>query len=188
MSQHHQKLLCDHVEFLISECFIITQKSNKTGIQVKSLVVAGKLYGLFFHPEKVEFKAISDAVDLYKILSQSALTQLPNKQPTTSKIKRLIYEHASINHIQFFLESSEKGIQVYILDEHNNLSNYWQDGQNELDLLAKIYHFYTFTKEQKNKSQDNLDIRFNLPQFNRIKLENSVIIIEPFDQQAEESF
>lgn len=188
ISQHHRQLLCDHVEFLINECFIITQKSNKTGIQVKSLVVAGKLYGLFFHPEKVEFKAISNAVDLYKTLSQSALTQLPNKQPTTSKIKRLIYEHASIDHIQFFLESSNKGIQVYILDEYNNLSNYWQDEQNELDLLSEIYRFYTFTKEQKNKSQENLDISFNLPQFNRIKLENSVIIIEPFDQQAEELF
>lgn len=188
ISQHHKKLLCDHVEFLINECFIIIQKSNKTGIQVKSLVVAGKLYGLFFHPEKVEFKAISNAVELYKILSQTALTQLPNKQPTTSKIKRLIYEHASINHIQFFLEPSNDGIQVYILDEHNNLSNYWQDEQNELDLLSEIYRFYTFTKEQKNKSQENLDISFNLPQFNRIKLENSVIIIEPFVQQAEELF
>lgn len=188
VAKQHRHLLRDHVEFLLAECFEIIKKSSKQGIQVKSLVVAGKLYGLFFHRENVEFKAISNAVELYQTLSNNALTQVPSKQPTTSKIKRIIYEHASIGYVQFFLEQKKQGIKVYILDEHNHLSSYWQDEQNELELLREIYRFYTFTKEQKNKSQEKLDISFNLPQFNRIKLQNSVIIIEPFDQQAEELF
>jgi len=187
-SKYHQALLRDHVQFLLDECFEIIKKSSKQGIQVKSLVVAGKLYGIFFHRENVEFKVISSAVELYKTLSQSALTQVPSKQPTTSKLKRLIYEHASIGYVQFFLESKKQGIKVYILDENNHLSSYWQDEQNENELLGEIYRFYTFTKEQKNKSQENLDISFNLPQFNRVRQQNGVIIIEPFDQQAEELF
>jgi len=188
VSKHHQALLRDHVQFLLDECFEIIKKSNKQGIQVKSLVVAGKLYGLFFHQENVEFKVISSAVELYKTLSKSALTQVPSKQPTTSKLKRLVYEHASIGYVQFFLEQKKRGIKVYILDENNHLSSYWQDEQNEHELLREIYRFYTFTKEQKNKSQENLNISFNLPQFNRVKQQNGVIIIEPFDQQAEELF
>lgn len=188
VSKRHSILLRDQVSFLLRECFEIQRKSSKEGIQVKSMVVAGKLYGLFFHREKVEYKAISNAVELYKTLSQTALTQVPSKQPTTSKVKRLIYEHASIGYVQFFLEQRKDGIKVYILDEHNHLSSYWQEQQNEMDLLREIYRFYTFTKEQKNKSQEKLDISFNLPQFNRIKVENSVIIIEPFDRQAEELF
>jgi adenylate cyclase class 1 len=188
VAKQHQTLLRDHVQFLLDECFEIIKKSSKGGIQVKSLVVAGKLYGLFFHRENVEFKVISNAVQLYKTLSQNALTQVPSKQPTASKVKRLIYEHASIGFVQFFLEHKKQGIKVYILDENNHLSSYWQDEQNELELLREIYRFYTFTKEQKNKSQEKLDISFNLPQFNRIKQQTGVIIIEPFDQQAEELF
>lgn len=188
VAKRHSTLLRDQVSFLLRECFEILRKSSKEGIQVKSMVVAGRLYGLFFHRENVEFKAISNAVELYQTLSQHALTQVPSKQPTTSKIKRLIYEHASMGYVQFFLEQRKQSIKVYILDEHNHLSSYWQDELNEMELLREIYRFYTFTKEQKNKSQEKLDISFNLPQFNRIKIENSVIIIEPFDRQAEELF
>lgn len=188
VAKNHQILLRDHVSFLLDECFEILKKSSKEGIQVKSIVVAGKLYGLFFHRENVEYKAISNAVELYQTLSKNALTQVPSKQPTTSKVKRLIYEHASMGYVQFFLEQRKQGIKVYILDENNHLSSYWQDEHNELELLREIYRFYTFTKEQKNKSQEKLGISFNLPQFNRIKQQNSVIIIEPFDRQAEELF
>jgi len=188
LSERHQPLLRDSVLFTVRECLAIIKKSSKNGIQVKSLVVAGKLYGLFFQPKKVEFKEIGNAVELYQKLSTSALTQLPNSQPTTSKTKRIIYEHGSIGYVQFFLERKKRGIKVYILDEHNNLSSYWQDELDEGQLVKEIYRFYTFTKEQQNVSLEKLNISFNLPQFNKITRNNGVIIIEPLDRQAEELF
>ncbi|MDP2559545.1 class I adenylate cyclase [Psychrobium sp. 1_MG-2023] len=188
LSAQHDVLLKDHVLFLLKECIAINKKSSKQGIQVKSLVVAGKLYGLFFQQDKVEFKTISSAVELYQQLSKAPLTQLPHQHQTTNKLTRIIYEHGSIGYVQFFLEQQTAGIQVYILDEHNHLSSYWQDQQTEEQLIREIYRFYTFTKEQQNITQEKLAISFNLPQFNRITQNNSVILIEPFDRQADEIF
>lgn len=188
LSEKHQSLLRDNVLFTINECLSIIKKSSKHGIQVKSMIVAGKLYGLFFQQEQVEYKEISSALELYQKLSTSALTQLPNSQPTTSKIKRIIYEHGSIGYVQFFLERKKQGIKVYILDEHNNLSSYWQNELDEQQLVKEIYRFYTFTKEQQNVNLERLNISFNLPQFNKIRLQSGVILIEPLDQQADELF
>jgi len=188
LSEKHQPLLRDNVLFTVEECLSIIKKSNKNGIQVKSLIVAGKLYGVFFGQEQVEFKEISNALELYKELSTSTLAQLPNSQPTTSKIKRLIYQHGSIGYVQFFLERKKQGIKVYILDENNILSSYWQDELDEEQLVKEIYRFYTFTKEQKNVNLEKLTISFNLPQFNTVVRRSGVIIIEPLNQQAEELF
>lgn len=188
LSNKHQSLLRDNVLFLVKECLSIIKKSNKHGIQVKSLIVAGKLYGLFFQKEHVEYKEISSALELYQKLSTSALTQLPNSQPTTSKVKRIIYQHGSIGYVQFFLERKKQGFKVYILDEHNNLSSYWQNELEEQQLVKEIYRFYTFTKEQQNVNLERLNISFNLPQFNKVRTQSGVIIIEPLNQQAEELF
>jgi len=188
LSKRHRPLLRDKVLFSVRECLSVIKKSSKHGIQVKSFVVAGKLYGLFFGQEKVEFKEISNALELYQKLSTSALAQLPNSQPTTSKIKRIVYEHGSIGYVQFFLERKKQGIKVYILDEHNNLSSYWQNELDEQQLVKEIYRFYTFTKEQHNVNLEKLALSFNLPQFNKITQHSGVIVIEPLDQQAEELF
>jgi len=188
LSEKHQPLLRDNVLFTVQECLSIIKKSTKHGIQVKSLIVAGKLYGLFFGQEQVEFKEISSALELYKKLSTSALAQLPNSQPTTSKTKRLIYQHGSIGYVQFFLERKKQGIKVYILDENNILSSYWQDELDEEQLVKEIYRFYTFTKDQQNMNLEKLNISFSLPQFNTVRQQSGVIIIEPLNQQAEELF
>lgn len=188
LSEKHQPLLQDNVLFTIKECLSIIKKSNRHGIQVKSLIVAGKLYGVFFKQEQVEYKEISNALELYQTLSTSALAQLPNTQPTTSKIKRIIYQHGSIGYIQFFLERKKQGIKVYILDEHNNLSSYWQNELDEEQLVKEIFRFYTFTKDQQNVNLEQLNISFNLPQFYKILQQSGVIIIEPLNQQADESF
>jgi len=188
LSNKHQPLLRDNVLFTVKECLSIIKKSNKHGVQVKSFIVAGKLYGVFFGQDQVEFKEISSAVELYKKLSISALAQLPNSQPTTSKIKRIIYQHGSVGYVQFFLERKKKGIKVYILDEHNNLSSYWQDELDEDQLVKEIYRFYTFTKEQQNVNLEQLNISFNLPQFYKVAQQSGVIIVEPLNQQADELF
>lgn len=183
-----QRLLRDKVSFLLQECLIIRSSSTRKGIKVKSLVVAGRLYGLFFHPDKVEYQAIGSALELYQKLNDNALTLIPNDQDEDNTINQLIAEHASSGYIQFFLEKQAKGIEVYILDERNNLSSYLQQDQDELTLIRSIYRFYTFTKDQQNISQENLGISFNLPQFNRITRSKNLITIEPFDRHSEEQF
>lgn len=186
-----QRLLSDKVLFLLKECLTIRKKSTKKGIKVKSLVVAGKLYGLFFHPDKVEYQAISSALELYRKLSDNPLTQIPGNRRANNQINQInqiITEHASSGYVQFFLERQAAAIQVYILDEQNNLSSYTQDDQDETELIKSIYRFYTFVKDQQNISQENLEISFNLPQFSRIKRSNGLIIIEPFDRHSEERF
>ena len=188
VSNQYAILLRDTVQFLLKECFNINQKSSKKGTQVKSLVVAGKLYGLFFQHDKVEYKEINNALELYQKLSNSPLTQIASNQPTTSKLEQIIYEHGSLGYVQFFLEQRKENIKVYILDENNHLSSYWQKQQYEEDLIREIYRFYTFSKDQKNISKEQLAIGFNLPQFNRIKHQHSLIVIEPFDRQANELF
>ncbi|NRA85175.1 MAG: class I adenylate cyclase [Gammaproteobacteria bacterium] len=193
VGKHQRVLLSDKVLFLFKECLTIRKKSTKKGIKVKSLVVAGKLYGLFFHPERVEYQAINSALDLYKKLNDNSLTLIPNnqglnQQQNPSKLAQIITEHASSGYVQFFLEQLDDGIGVYVLDENNHLSNYHQDDQNEIELIKSIYRFYTFTKDQQNISQEKLDISFNLPQFSRITYTGNFINIEPFDQHSEDLF
>jgi len=183
-----QQLLSDKVLFLLKECLTIRKQSTKTGIKVKAMVVAGKLYGLFFHPDKVEFQEISHALELYRKLSDNPLTQIPSHRRADSKIKQIITEYASTGYVQFFLEQQAQGIEVYVLDEQNNLSSYMQDDLNESELIKSIYRFYTFTKDTQNLTQEKLEISFNLPQFSRIKRSNSLIIIEPFDRHNDEGF
>jgi len=188
VGENQQRLLSDKVLFLLKECLAIRKKSTKTGIKVKSLVVAGKLFGLFFHPDKVEYQEISNALELYRKLTDNPLTQIPTQNPADSKINQIITEYASSGYVQFFLEQQPQGIQVYVLDEQNNFSSYFQDDLDESQLIKSIYRFYTFTKDTQNISQEKLEISFNLPQFSRIKRSNSLIIIEPFDRHADEGF
>lgn len=188
VGKHQQRLLADKVLFLIKECLIIRKKSTKKGIKVKSLVVAGKLYGLFFHPNKVEYQAVSNALELYQKLSINPLTQIQSQLGINNKINQIISEYASSGYVQFFLEQLSQGIQVYVLDEQNNLSSYLQDDLDEAELIKSIYRFYTFAKDSQNISQEKLEISFNLPQFSRIRRPNGLIIIEPFDRHSDEGF
>ena len=189
VSLSHQltPLLRDKVKFLFDECLSLRQQSVEQGVKVKSFVVAGQLYGLFFHSNEVSFQPINSAVELYQRLSHQPLAELPpTEADPVNRIARLIKQHASEGIVQFFLEPAGERYHVYILDEDNRLESYQQSATDELALVKAIYHFYTFARDKQNISQEKLTISFNLPQFNRLVQIDGEWAVQPLDNQDEQ--
>ncbi|MEZ9595377.1 class I adenylate cyclase [Shewanella sp. 10N.261.52.F9] len=138
----------------------------------------GKLrYGLFFNNRGMHYENLSDAKSFYQQLSQRKLLELP--RPTLgdepfAKLPAVIQDYAAKGAIQYFLRQRKQGLDVFILDEGNELNHYVQEGTDVNALVNKLSHYHTFEDPQLTK--DN----FNLPQFFKLKRVKGELTAVPF--------
>lgn len=73
---------------------------------------------------------------------------------------------ASEGLVQFFFEDSEKGFNIYVLDESNQVEVYHQFSGSKDEMIASVNSFYTSVKDDTRVASKF--INFNLPQYYQI--------------------
>ncbi len=140
------------------------QVSSSTTL-VYPLKVSGVEYGLFFNSKGMVYQNLNDTKALFQQLTKKKLIELPRPDlgnEPFSKIPEVIQDFAARGAVQYFLRQNETELDVFILNETNELHHYKQSGIDIEELVSKVSHHHAFEEFETSLQ------RFNLPQFFRL--------------------
>lgn len=150
----------------------LIQRAVRLSLQVSSsatlvypLKVSGVEYGLFFNSKGMLYQNLNDTKELFQQLIKKKLIELPRPDlgnEPFSKVPDVIQDFATRGAIQYFLRQNGQGLDVFILNESNELEHYKQSGIDIDGLVSKVSHDHAFAELETSQQ------RFNLPQFFRL--------------------
>lgn len=168
----------------------LVQRAVRLSLQVSSsatlvypLKVSGVEYGLFFNSKGMVYQNLNDTKGLFQQLTKKKLLELPRPDlgnEPFSKVPEVIQDFAARGAIQYFLRQNEQELDVFILNESNELDHYQQSGIDIDELVSKVSHHHAF--EEFKASQQ----RFNLPQFFRLIRVDGRLRALPFGVSVDE--
>ncbi|MCG9695427.1 class I adenylate cyclase [Shewanella sp. Isolate11] len=172
------------VKQLIDRANVLSIKAQSSSTMVHPLQVGKVRYGLFFNSKGMIYQDLSDANAFYQKLSKKQVLELPRPDlgnDPFSKIPQVIQEYAAIGAVQYFLRQRPEGIDVFVLDEHNEVNHYVQPGNNLEELVSQVSHHHAFSESYLEKQ------RFNLPQFFRLIRVEGKLQAQPFGVNVDEA-
>ncbi|QFU21124.1 class I adenylate cyclase [Shewanella eurypsychrophilus] len=150
---------------LVRRAARLSSNVSSSSTLVYPLKVAKVQYGLFFNSKGMVYQDLKDAKAFYQQLTTRMLIELPRpnlgNEPLTMA-PDVIQDFAARGAIQYFLRPSEEGVDVFVLNEHNELNHYIQHGVSVDELVSKVSHNHAF------EEPETATHRFNLPQFFRL--------------------
>lgn len=165
------------VKNLLKQTVRLCQQLQQSNTLVQPLQICHTRYGIFFTPLGMAYQDLSDAKSFYQQLVRSHLVQLPRPEladdPFTS-MPNVIQHFAAKGVIQYFLRQRPGNLDVFILDEENQLSHYVQSGSDMGELVNKVSHHYVFDEFFASKA------RFNIPQFFHLVRVAGELTVRPF--------
>ncbi|MCH1931529.1 class I adenylate cyclase [Shewanella sp. A25] len=165
------------VKNLLRQTVRLCRQAQPSSTLVQPLQISHTRYGIFFNALGMAYQDLSDAKSFYQQLSRSHLVQLPRPKlgddPFTS-MPKIIQNFAAKGAIQYFLRQRAENLDVFILDEENQLSHYVQSGSNMAELVHKVSHHYVFDEYYAAKA------RFNIPQFFHLVRVADELTVMPF--------
>nr|WP_244859366.1 class I adenylate cyclase [Shewanella dokdonensis] len=162
---------------LLKQTYRLIRDAQATRTLVQPLQLRNKRYGLFFDTKGMSYRDLSDVKSLYEQMARGALQQPPDKMingKTSLHAPQVIRDFAVKGMLQYFLQQSDEAVDVYVLDERNQLSHYVQANANVSELVAQLTRHYAFGDTQ------NMRDRFNFPQFFMLVLEEHKMTAVPF--------
>jgi len=165
------------VKNLLKQTVRLCQQVQQSSTLVQPLQISHTRYGIFFNPLGMAYQDLSDAKSFYQQLSRSHLVQLPRPElgdDPFSSMPKIIQNFAAKGAIQYFLRQRPESLDVFILDEDNQLSHYVQPGSNMVELVNKVSHHYVFDEYYAAKA------RFNIPQFFHLVRVAGELTVMPF--------
>ncbi|MCL1140856.1 class I adenylate cyclase [Shewanella pneumatophori] len=172
------------VKDLLYRAVRLSRQAQSSTTLAHALQVGKVRYGLFFNNRGMHYENLSDAKSFYQQLSQRKLLELPRPSlgdEPFAKLPAVIQDYAAKGAIQYFLRQRKQGLDVFILDEANDLNHYVQEGTDVNALVNKLSHYHTFEDPQLTKEN------FNLPQFFKLDRIKGVLIAVPFGVTHESS-
>ena len=127
------------------------------------------MFGLFFERRGVSVQKLENSVDFYRSISSNKLQGSPLlmlDKEQEYQLPDVVDGFASEGLIQFFFEDTEKGFNIYVLDESNQVEVYHQFSGEKDEMIASVNSFYTSVKDESKVSPKL--INFNLPQYYQI--------------------
>lgn len=164
------------VRNLLKQTVSLCHQVQPSSTLVQPLQIRYTRYGIFFNPLGMAYQDLSDAKSFYQQLSRSHLVTLPRPQlgdDPFSSMPKIIQHYAAKGAIQYFLRQRLDDIDVFILDEDNQLSHYVQHGSNMSELVNKVSHHYVFDEHYAKA-------RFNMPQFFQLVRVAGELTVVPF--------
>ncbi|MCE9680457.1 class I adenylate cyclase [Shewanella sp. AS1] len=180
LSKQSERAIAHLVSRLNSLCI----KGLSSSTMVHPLEVGGIKYGLFLNTNGLIYQDLTDSEPFYKKLSKRQLLELPRPDlgnDPFSKIPKVIQQYAAIGAIQYFLRQREQEIDVFVLDEHNNVKHYIQPGHNLEELVSQVGHHYAFADSYIDNE------RFNMPQFFKLIRVDGKLKAKPFGVNVDEA-
>lgn len=165
------------VKNLLNQTARLCQQVQQSSTLVQPLQISHTRYGIFFNPLGMAYQDLSDAKFFYQQLSRSHLVQLPRPElgdDPFSSMPNIIQNFAAKGAIQYFLRQRVDNLDVFILDEDNQLSHYVQPGSNMAELVYKVSHHYVFDEHYAAR------VRFNIPQFFHLVRVAGELTVAPF--------
>ncbi len=169
---------------LIEKIKLLSHQAKNSSTMVYPLQVGKVKYGLFFNSKGMVYQDLTNADLFYHRLSKQKVMSLP--QPDLgndpfSKIPAVIREYAALGAVQYFLRQRNEGIDVFILDEDNEVTHYVQLGCKLEELVNQVSHHHTFEGSYLENQ------RFNLPQFFKLIRVDGQLLAKPFGVNTDEA-
>lgn len=157
---------------LLAECIDLRLKpmEQEKRRRFKALRMGDQMYGLFFERRGVSVQKLENSVDFYRSISTNKLKGSPLLMLDRDQdypLPAVVDSFASEGLVQFFFEDTEKGFNIYVLDEANRVEVYHQFNGEKDEMVASVNSFYTSMLDDSNKLGAK-SINFNLPQYYQI--------------------
>jgi len=136
----------------------------------KAVRIGDQMYGLFFERRGVSVQKLENSVDFYRSISTNKLKGSPLlmlDRDQDYQLPEVIDGYASEGLIQFFFEDTDRGFNIYVLDETNRIEVYHQYKGTKDEMINSVNSFYTSLKDGKKVITSKF-INFNLPQYYQI--------------------
>ncbi|MEH0743495.1 class I adenylate cyclase [Vibrio cholerae] len=156
---------------LLAECIDLRLKpvEQEKRRRFKALKIGQQTYGLFFERRGVSVQMLENSVDFYRSISTNKLKGSPLlmlDKEQDYQMPEVIDGFASEGLIQFFFEDTDKGFNIYVLDESNQVEVYHQFSGEKDEMIASVNGFYSSVKTESELASKF--INFNLPQYYQI--------------------
>ncbi len=156
---------------LLAECIDLRLKpvEQERRRRFKAMRLGDQTYGLFFERRGVSVQKLENSVDFYRSISTNKLKGSPLLmlgREQEYQMPDAVDGFASEGLVQFFFEDSEKGFNIYVLDESNQVEVYHQFSGSKDEMIASVNSFYTSVKDDTRVASKF--INFNLPQYYQI--------------------
>ncbi|QBH95118.1 class I adenylate cyclase [Limnobaculum zhutongyuii] len=183
-SQHLRGLIQTRLQQLVSECISLRLSSTRQDSnRFKALRLAGQTWGLFFERLSVSVQKLENAVEFYGAISNNKLNGIPVQLKAGQEhLPEIIDGSASEGIIQFFFEDTDKGFNIYILDELNRVEVYLNCQGCIEELVCDVSRFYASSHERFTYGSGS--VNFNLPQFYQIVQSEGEARIIPFNSNS----
>ncbi len=135
----------------------------------KAVRIGDQMYGLFFERRGVSVQKLENSVDFYRSISTNKLKGSPLlmlDRDQDYQLPEVIDGFASEGLVQFFFEDTDRGFNIYVLDESNRIEVYHQYKGTKDEMIGSVNSFYTSLKD--DKKMVSKFINFNLPQYYQI--------------------
>ncbi len=170
-SENLRGVMRNMVYQLLAECIDLRLKpvEQEKRRRFKALRIGEQMYGLFFERRGVSVQKLENSVDFYRSISTNKLQGSPLMmldRENDFQLPEIVDSFASEGLIQFFFEDTEKGFNIYVLDESNQVEVYHQFSGGKDEMIASVNSFYTSAQEGSGVSAQF--INFNLPQYYQI--------------------
>ena len=156
---------------LLAECIDLRLKpvEQEKRRRFKALRIGSQMYGLFFERRGVSVQRLENSVDFYRSISSNKLKGSPLlmlDREQDYQLPDVVDGFASEGLVQFFFEDTDKGFNIYVLDETNRVEVYHQFSGEKDEMIASVNSFYTSVRDDSQLASKL--INFNLPQYYQI--------------------
>ena len=182
-SKRLQNQLEHSVATIIRSTVRLSHQASENNTLLQPLHIGENRFGIFINSHNVACQDLHDPKSFYQRISCDKLTQLPRPDLCDDPLTcapPIILDYAARNAIQYFLRQRGDDIEVFVLDDGNELSHYIQHTQNMEQLVNTISRHYAFDEISNHKSP------FNLPQFFQLERIKGELQVIPFGISAED--
>ncbi|MCA2015428.1 class I adenylate cyclase [Vibrio tritonius] len=170
-SKNFRGVMRNMVYQLLAECIDLRLKpmEQEKRRRFKALRIGRQMYGLFFERRGVSVQKLENSVDFYRSISSNKLSGSPLlmlDKEHDYQLPDVVDGFASEGLVQFFFEDTDKGFNIYVLDEVNRVEVYHQFSGEKDEMIASVNGFYTSIKDENNLASKF--INFNLPQYYQV--------------------
>lgn len=161
----------------------LCHKTNPASTLVQPLQLGEKKFGIFFNNSGLAYEDMASSQVQEPSLSQQCppiSEQVLSTEYQDQDIPLVIQDFAASGAIQYFLHPQGNRMEVFVLNEDNELNFYTQEDINIEALVTKVSHHYAFDQPEQ------LNGKFNLPQFFKLLTVEGKIKAVPFGIELDE--
>ncbi|RLV60283.1 class I adenylate cyclase [Parashewanella curva] len=176
--------LTQQIERLTRQILRLTHRATDACTLLQPIHIAEKRFGIFINRHNAFCQDLQEPKSFYQRISCDQLTELPRPEvcddPHTCA-PPIILDYAAMDAIQYFLRQNGEDIEVFVMDEHNQIQHYVQRKQPIEQLVSTISRHFAFNEITENRGH------FNLPQFFLLQRTEGKLEVVPFGMSAEEA-